>query len=164
MMNTRTWSSSHWTVWGGKGIFRVKRDDPNLNVILETLTQNESTAIVGQQFIPEIKDGDKRILLIDGEPVPFSLARIPKAGESRGNLAAGGIGVARPLTARDREIAEAVKPELIRRGLVFTGIDVIGDWLTEVNVTCPTCIRELDRECGLDIAMDLLDCLEAKLT
>ena len=149
---------------GGKGIFRVKRNDPNLNVILETLTQNETTAIVGQQFIPEIKDGDKRILLIDGEPVPYSLARIPKAGESRGNLAAGGTGVARPLTARDREIAEAVKPELIRRGLVFTGIDVIGDWLTEVNVTCPTCIRELDRECDLDIAMDLLDCLEAKLT
>ena len=148
---------------GGKGIFRVKRDDPNLNVILETLTQNETTAIVGQQFIPEIRDGDKRILLIDGEPVPHSLARIPKAGESRGNLAAGGVGVARPLSDRDREIAEAVGPELVRRGLVFTGIDVIGDWLTEVNVTCPTCIRELDRECGLDIAMDLLDCLEAKL-
>lgn len=148
---------------GGKGIFRVRRDDPNLNVILETLTQNETTAIVGQQFIPEIRDGDKRILLIDGEAVPYSLARIPKAGESRGNLAAGGKGVAQPLTDRDREIAESVKPELIRRGLVFTGIDVIGDWLTEVNVTCPTCIRELDRECGLDIAMDLLDCLETKL-
>lgn len=148
---------------GGKGIFRVKRDDPNLNVILETLTQNETTAIVGQQFIPEIRDGDKRILLIDGKPVPYNLARIPKAGESRGNLAAGGKGVAQPLTDRDRDIAEAVGPELIRRGLVFTGIDVIGDWLTEVNVTCPTCIRELDRECGLDIAMDLLDCLETKL-
>ena len=148
---------------GGKGIFRVKRDDPNLNVILETLTQNETTTIVGQQFIPEIRDGDKRILLIDGEPVPYSLARIPKVGESRGNLAAGGTGVARPLTDRDREIAEKVKPELIRRGLVFTGIDVIGDWLTEVNVTCPTCIRELDRECDLDIAMDLLNCIEAKL-
>ena len=148
---------------GGKGIFRVKRDDPNLNVILETLTQNETTAIVGQQFIPEIRDGDKRILLIDGEAVPFSLARIPKAGETRGNLAAGGSGVAQPLTDRDREIVEAVAPELIRRGLVFTGIDVIGDWLTEVNVTCPTCIRELDRACGLDIATDLLDCLEAKL-
>lgn len=148
---------------GGKGIFRVKRDDPNLNVILETLTQNETTAIVGQQFIPEIRDGDKRILLIDGEAVPYSLARIPKAGESRGNLAVGGTGVAKPLTDRDREIAESVKPELILRGLVFTGIDVIGDWLTEVNVTCPTCIRELDRECELDIAMDLLDCLETKL-
>lgn len=149
---------------GGKGIFRVKPGDPNLNVILETLTQNETTAIVGQQFIPQIEDGDKRILLIDGEPVPYSLARIPKAGETRGNLAAGGVGVARPLTDRDREIAEAVGPELIRRGLVFTGIDVIGDWLTEVNVTCPTCIRELDRECELDIAMDLLECLEAKIT
>lgn len=149
---------------GGKGIFRVKRDDPNLNVILETLTQNETTAIVGQQFIPEIDDGDKRILLIDGEPVPFSLARIPKAGESRGNLAAGGVGVARPLTDRDREIANAVGPELVSRGLVFTGIDVIGDWLTEVNVTCPTCIRELDRECELDIAMDLLECLEDKIS
>ena len=149
---------------GGKGIFRVKRDDPNLNVILETLTQNETTAIVGQQFIPEIYDGDKRILLIDGEPVPFSLARIPKAGESRGNLAAGGVGVARPLTDRDREIAKAVGPELVSRGLFFTGIDVIGDWLTEVNVTCPTCIRELDRECELDIAMDLLECLEEKIS
>ena len=149
---------------GGKGIFRVKRDDPNLNVILETLTQNEATAIVGQQFIPEIQDGDKRILLIDGAPVSHSLARIPKAGETRGNLAAGGVGVAQPLTDRDREIADAVGPELTRRGLIFTGIDVIGDWLTEVNVTCPTCIRELDRECGLDIAMDLLDCLEAKLS
>ena len=149
---------------GGKGIFRVKRDDPNLNVILETLTQNETTTIVGQQFIPAIRDGDKRILLIDGDPVPYSLARIPKTGETRGNLAAGGTGVAHPLTDRDCEIAAAVKPELIRRGLVFTGIDVIGDWLTEVNVTCPTCIRELDRECDLDIAMDLMDCLETKLS
>ncbi len=148
---------------GGKGIFRVQQDDPNLNVILETLTHNESTPIIGQQYLSAIKDGDKRILLIDGEPIPYSLARIPKAGESRGNLAAGGTGVAQPLTERDRKIAEAVAPELIRRGLVFTGIDVIGEWLTEINVTCPTCIRELDRACGLDIAMDLLACLERKL-
>ena len=148
---------------GGKGIFRVQRDDPNVNVILETLTQNERTAIVGQRFLPEIRDGDKRILLIDGEPVPYCLARIPKSGETRGNLAAGGTGVVQPLTTRDREIAEAVAPELRRRGLVFTGIDVIGDWLTEVNVTCPTCIRELDRETDLDIAMSLLDCLASKL-
>ena len=148
---------------GGKGIFRVQRDDPNLNVILETLTHNETTPIVGQRYLPEIKDGDKRILLINGEPVEHCLARIPKAGESRGNLAVGGTGVAQPLTARDWEIAEAVGPELVRRGLVFTGIDVIGDWLTEVNVTCPTCIREIDQACDLDIAMDLLEYLDSQL-
>ena len=149
---------------GGKGIFRVRGDDPNLHVILETLTHNETTPIVGQKFLPAIQHGDKRILLINGEPIPFCLARIPKTGESRGNLAAGGTGVPQPLSNRDREIAEAVGPELVRRGLVFTGIDVIGEWLTEVNVTCPTCIRELDRGCDLDIAMNLLECLEAKLT
>ncbi|MYD44649.1 MAG: glutathione synthase [Gammaproteobacteria bacterium] len=148
---------------GGKGIFRATQNDPNLNVILETLTQFETTAIVGQRYLPEIKDGDKRILLLDGEPIPFSLARIPKTGESRGNLAAGGTGIAQPLTNKDREIAAAMAPELVRRGLTFTGIDVIGDYLTEVNVTCPTCIREIDRACNLDIASELLDLLAKKL-
>ena len=148
---------------GGKGIFRVQQDDPNLNVVLETLTKGETTPIVAQRYLPEIVDGDKRILIVNGNVVPYALARIPKSGESRGNLAVGGIGVPKPLTPRDQEIAEAMVPELMRRGLVFTGIDVIGDYLTEVNVTCPTCIRELDRECGLDIAMDLLDSLAESL-
>jgi glutathione synthase len=137
---------------GGMSIFRVGRDGANLNVIIETLTERGRRQIMAQRYIPEIVDGDKRILLIDGEPVPFALARIPMAGESRGNLAAGGTGVGRPLTARDREICAEVGPELRRRGLRFVGIDVIGDYLTEVNVTCPTCIRELDAQFGLDIA------------
>lgn len=148
---------------GGKGIFRVRKDDPNVHVIIESLTRYGKTAIVGQRFLPEITAGDKRILLIDGQPVSHAIARIPKAGESRGNLAAGGTGVAQPLTQRDQEIAAVVGPDLVRRGLVFAGIDVIGDFLTEINVTCPTCIRELDRACGLDIAMDLLDCIAQKL-
>ena len=147
---------------GGKGIFRVVADDPNINVILETLTDYNRTQIVGQAFLPAIDKGDKRILLIDGEPVPYALARIPKTGETRGNLAVGGSGEGRPLTKRDREIAEAIGPELRNRGLIFTGIDVIGDCLTEVNVTCPTCIRELDDEFGTDIAMDLMEAIERK--
>lgn len=147
---------------GGKGIFRVVADDPNINVILETLTDYNRTQIVGQAFLPEIEKGDKRILLINGEAVPFALARIPKTGETRGNLAVGGSGEGRPLTQRDREIADAIGPELRNRGLIFTGIDVIGDCLTEVNVTCPTCIRELDNEFGTDIAMDLMDAIEQK--
>jgi glutathione synthase len=114
-------------------------------------------------FLPEIVDGDKRILLINGEAVPYALARIPSAGESRGNLAAGGRGEARPLTARDKWIAEQVGPELKRRGLMFVGIDVIGDYLTEINVTCPTCIRELDEQYDLDIAGDLIDAVVAQL-
>jgi len=137
---------------GGMSVFRVTRDDPNLNVIIETLTERGRRQIMAQKYLPEIDDGDKRILLIDGEPVPFALARIPMAGEARGNLAAGGSGVGRPLTARDRAICAEVGPELRRRGLRFVGIDVIGDYLTEVNVTCPTCIRELDAQFGLDIA------------
>ena len=149
---------------GGKGIFRATKDDPNIHVIIETLTNFGQTAIVGQRFIPEINEGDKRILLIDGEPVPYLLARIPQKGETRGNLAAGGLGEARPLSTRDREIAEAVAPELKRRYLIFTGIDVIGDYLTEVNVTCPTCIREIDRAFDLDIAMDLINCIAAKIS
>ncbi len=131
--------------------------------MIETLTDHGQHLIMAQKFIPEISQGDKRILMIDGEPIPYALARIPKAGEARGNLAAGGTGEGRPLSDRDRWIAEQVGPELVRRGLYFVGIDVIGDYLTEVNVTCPTCIRELDTQFGLDIAAKLLDCIEAKL-
>ena len=141
---------------GGASIFRVTPGDANLSVIIETLTGHGAHQIMAQRYIPEIVRGDKRILLVDGEPVPFSLARIPAAGESRGNLAAGGRGEARPLSERDREIAGTLAPELRRRGLAFVGLDVIGDYLTEVNVTCPTCIRELDAQCGLDIAGDLM--------
>ncbi len=142
---------------GGTSIFRVRTDDPNLRVVVETLTGNGTTPVMAQRFIPAIRDGDKRILLIDGEPVPYALARIPKPGETRGNLAAGGAGVGRPLSERDARIAARVAPDLCERGLRFVGIDVIGDFLTEINVTCPTCIRELDRQFGLDIAGDLLD-------
>ncbi len=138
--------------------------DPNLSVVIETLTKHGREQIMAQKFLPEISDGDKRILMVNGEPVPYALARIPKAGEARGNLAAGGTGVGRPLTERDRWIAEQVGPELVRRGLLFVGIDVIGDYLTEVNVTCPTCIRELDAQFGLDIGAKLVDCIEIKLT
>ncbi len=148
---------------GGTSVFRVLEGDPNLGVILETLTRGGQEQIMGQLYLPEIADGDKRILLIDGEPVPYALARIPKDGETRGNLAVGGRGVGRELTERDRWIAAEVGPELKRRGLIFTGIDVIGDFLTEVNVTCPTCIRELDEQFSLDIAGALLDALEPRL-
>ena len=142
---------------GGMSIFRAGANDPNLHVIVETLTDNGRLPIMAQRFIPEIAAGDKRILLIDGKPVPYALARIPMQGESRGNLAAGGRGVGQPLSERDRFIAETVGGELRQRGLAFVGIDVIGDYLTEINVTCPTCIRELDRQFDLDIAGDLLD-------
>ena len=148
---------------GGTSVFRVMEGDPNLGVILETLTGGGREQIMGQLYLPEIADGDKRILLIDGKPVHYALARVPMAGETRGNLAAGGRGIGRELTERDRFIAAEVGPELRRRGLLFTGIDVIGDYLTEVNVTCPTCIRELDAQFSLDIAGDLLDALERKL-
>ena len=148
---------------GGTSIFRAGPNDPNLRVIVETLTDNGRRPVMAQRFIPEIAQGDKRILLIDGEPVPRALARIPMQGESRGNLAAGGTGVGQPLSERDRFIAEAVGEELRQRGLKFVGIDVIGDYLTEINVTCPTCIRELDRQFGLDIAGDLLDHLASEL-
>ncbi|MEE4361218.1 MAG: glutathione synthase [Pseudomonadales bacterium] len=142
---------------GGASIFRIRPGDPNLSVVIETLTGHGTRQIMAQRYIPEIVDGDKRILVIDGEPVPFALARIPAAGESRGNLAAGGRGEARPLSRRDREIAETVADALRARGLMFVGLDVIGDYLTEVNVTCPTCIRELDAQCGLDIAGSLME-------
>ena len=148
---------------GGASIFRVMQDDPNLNVVIETLTEGEQSPIMAQVYLPEIADGDKRILLIDGEAVPWALARIPSAGETRGNLAAGGTGEGRELTERDKWIAAQVGPELKRRGLVFVGIDVIGDYLTEINVTCPTCIRELDAQFATDIAGSLMDTVLAKL-
>jgi len=142
---------------GGSSIFKVERKDPNLSVIIETLTALGSRFIMAQRFLPEIAQGDKRILLVDGQPVPYALARIPAAGEVRGNLAAGGKGVGVPLSPRDQWICDQVGPELRRRGLLFVGLDVIGDYLTEINVTSPTCIRELDKQYGLDIAGDLMN-------
>ncbi len=148
---------------GGESVFRVMDGDANFGVIIETVTRHGTEQAMAQKFIPEIVDGDKRILLVDGEPIPYALARVPQAGEARGNLAAGGKGEGRPLTARDRWIAEQVGPELKRRGLYFVGIDVIGDYLTEVNVTCPTCIRELDAQFSLDIGSTLLTAVEGAL-
>ncbi len=148
---------------GGRSIFRARADDDNLKVILETLTQGGRQLALAQRYLPEIRQGDKRILLVDGEPVPYALARIPAADDFRGNLAAGGRGEGRPLTERDRWIAAQVGPELKRRGMLFVGLDVIGDWLTEVNVTSPTCIRELDAQFGINIAGQLFDAIEARL-
>jgi len=145
---------------GGSSIFRVLRDDSNRNVIVETLTQFGARSIMAQRFLPAIALGDKRILLIAGEPVPYCLARIPKPGESRGNLAAGGKGVARPLLGRDREIAEALAPILWARGLLIVGLDVIGDCLTEINVTSPTCFVEIAQQTRFDVAAMLVDALE----
>jgi len=145
---------------GGASVFRVRDDDPNLNVIVETLTQNGRRTAMAQRFIPEIRDGDKRVLLIGGVPVPYALARIPKEGETRGNLAAGAAGVARELTKRDREIAAALGPELYAEGLLLVGLDVIGEYLTEVNVTSPTCFQEITQQTGFDVAGVMLDVLE----
>jgi glutathione synthase len=147
---------------GGRSIFRARADDDNLKVIIETLTA-AGELVMAQRYIPEISLGDKRILLIDGEPVPYALARIPQPGDFRGNLAVGGRGEARPLSERDRWIAAEVGPEVKRRGMLLVGLDVIGDYLTEVNVTSPTCIRELDAQCGLNIAAGVLDALEERL-
>ena len=146
---------------GGTMIFRVAAADPNRNVIVETLTDTGRRTIMAQRFIPEIAQGDKRVLVIDGEPFPQCLARIPKAGETRGNLAAGGRGVAQPISARDREIATQVGVELVKAGIVFAGLDIIGDWLTEVNVTSPTCIVEIEEQTGEDAAEELMDALGA---
>ena len=146
---------------GGRSVFRVTDRDPNRNVIIETLTGYGARSIMAQRYIPEIRDGDKRILLIAGKPVPHCLARIPKPGETRGNLAAGGTGVARPLSPRDLEIAEALGPRLAARGLLLVGLDVIGDWLTEINVTSPTCFREITDQTGFNVAGMFLDALEA---
>jgi glutathione synthase len=148
---------------GGDAIFRVKPDDPNVSVILEMLTRHNRQTIMAQRFIPEIKEGDKRILMINGEPVPYCLARVPLVGETRGNLAAGGTGRPQPLTDRDRWIAAQVGPGLREKGLLFAGIDVIGDYLTEINVTSPTCIREIDAGYDLDIGGQLMDCIVEQL-
>lgn len=148
---------------GGASVFRVRQDDPNRRVILETLTASGRRQIMAQRFIPDIvRSGDKRILVIDGEPVPYALARIPAAGEIRANLAAGGHGKPVALNAHDRDIVAAVAPFLRDYGILFAGLDVIGDYLTEINVTSPTCIRELDTACNLNIAGQLLDCVTAR--
>jgi len=148
---------------GGTGIFRVRQDGLNLGSIIETLTDNGHRTIMIQRFIPEIVAGDKRVLVIGGKVVPYSLARIPQGSEVRGNLAAGGVGVAQPLTARDREIGEALGPVLSQRGLLLVGLDVIGDYLTEVNVTSPTCFQEIKQQAGFDVAEMFIDALEAAL-
>jgi glutathione synthase len=145
---------------GGSQVFRVRRDDPNRNVIIETVTHDGRRTVMAQRYIPEIVHGDKRILLIGGEPVPYCLARIPKPGESRGNLAAGGTGRAQPLSQRDREIAAALAPILHRRGLLLVGLDVIGEFLTEINVTSPTCFVEITQQTGFDVAGMFIDALE----
>lgn len=148
---------------GGASIFKLTRDDPNASVVIETLTAHGSRYAMAQRFIPEISAGDKRILLIDGEPVPYALARIPAQGELRGNLAAGGRGEGVELSERDHWICQQLAPTLREKGLMFVGIDVIGDYLTEINVTSPTCIRELDKQYGLDIGGQLMDAIERRL-
>ncbi|MFZ3160062.1 MAG: glutathione synthase [Rhodoferax sp.] len=146
---------------GGTGIFRVKADGLNLGAIIETLNREGAQTVMVQKFLPAIAEGDKRILVIGGQPVPFCLARIPQGGEVRGNLAAGGKGVAQPLSARDREIAEAIGPVLAGRGLLLMGLDVIGDSLTEINVTSPTCFQEIADQTGFDVAAMFVQALEA---
>ncbi len=148
---------------GGTSIFHLRKDDPNLSVILETMTQYNSRYVMAQKYIPEIKDGDKRILMINGEAVPYALARIPAQGETRGNLAAGGRAEGRELTEQDCWIASQVGPTLREKGLIFVGLDVIGDKLTEINVTSPTCVQELDQQFGLNIAGTLMDHIEINL-
>ena len=145
---------------GGASVFRLRPGDANIGVTIEVLTRHGRTTVMAQRFIPEIRDGDKRILVIDGEPAPWCLARIPASGETRGNLAAGGSGVARPLTARDREIALTLGPALKAAGILLAGLDVIGDWLTEVNVTSPTCFREITDQTGFDVAAMFIDAVE----
>jgi glutathione synthase len=148
---------------GGAGIFRVRHDDPNRNVIVETISSLGTRSVMAQRYIGAIAEGDKRVLLIDGAIVPHCLARIPKAGESRGNLAAGARGVAQPVSARHREIAAQIGPLLARRGLLLVGLDVIGDWLTEINVTSPTCFREIQDQTGFDVPGMFLDALQKRL-
>jgi glutathione synthase len=145
---------------GGASIFQARHDDPNLSVIIETMNQFGTRSVMAQRYLPEIAQGDKRILLIGGQVVPFSLARIPKLGESRGNLAAGGTGRAQVLSARDREIAEYLAPILWKRGLLLVGLDVIGDCLTEINVTSPTCFQEITQQMGFNVAAMFIDAVE----
>jgi len=150
-------------VMGGENVFRVRRDDPNRNVIVEIMSQGGARTVMAQRFIPEIAAGDKRVILIGGNVVPHVLARIPKPGESRGNLAAGARGVAQPLSPRQREIASALGPVLAQRGLLLVGLDVIGDWLTEINVTSPTGFREIQEQTGFDVAGMFMDAVEDRL-
>jgi len=148
---------------GGASVFRARQDDPNVNVIIETVTHFGRRTIMAQLYIPEIQEGDKRVLVIGGRAVPHSLARIPKPGETRGNLAAGATGIARALTKRDREIADALGPELAKEGLLLVGLDVIGDYLTEVNVTSPTCFQEITEQTGFNVSAMFMDALEQAL-
>ena len=148
---------------GGASIFRVKEGDPNLGVITETLTEHGTRYCMAQNYLPAIKDGDKRVLVVDGEPVPYCLARIPQGGETRGNLAAGGRGEPRPLSDSDWDIARRVAPTLKAKGLIFVGLDIIGDRLTEINVTSPTCIREIEAEFPVSITGMLMDAIEKRL-
>ncbi len=148
---------------GGVSIFLVRENDPNLSVILETMTEYRQRFVMAQRYLPEIKFGDKRILMINGIPVPYCLARIPAIGESRGNLAAGGHGEGRELSDRDMWIAQQVGPVLREKGLIFVGLDVIGDYLTEINVTSPTCVQELDKQFGINISGQLMDHIQSKL-
>lgn len=148
---------------GGESVFRIREGDPNTNVILETLTRRDRRATIAQRFIPEYIEGDKRILLVDGEPIPYALARIPAQGEARANLAAGGVGKGVTLTDRDRWICAEVGPVLRERGLLFVGLDVIGEFLTEINVTSPTCVRELDALYGFNISARIMDAVAARV-
>lgn len=148
---------------GGMGIFRLTADSPNIGSTLEMLTQLETLPVMAQKYIPEIKQGDKRILIVGGKPVDYCLARIPSQGETRGNLAAGGRGVAMPLNDQERRIAEEVAPVLLKKGLYFVGLDVIGGMITEINVTSPTCVREIDDQCGACIAEDFIKFIETQL-
>ncbi|KQM78691.1 glutathione synthase [Xylophilus sp. Leaf220] len=148
---------------GGMGIFRVKDDGLNLGSVIETLNRDGAETVMVQKFLPAIAQGDKRVLVIGGKPVPFSLARIPQGGEVRGNLAAGGKGVAQPLSPRDREIGEALGPVLFARGLLLVGVDVIGDSVTEINVTSPTCFQEIQQQTGFDVAAMFVDALEVAM-
>jgi len=148
---------------GGTSIFRVQQGDQNLNVIIETLTNYGRNTIMAQKYLPEILSGDKRILIIDGEVVPYCVARIPAAGEFRGNLAAGGRGVVQPLSKRDHWIAQQIAPTLVEKGLLFVGLDVIGDYLTEINVTSPTCVREIDNAKNTDIGGQLMRAIAKRL-
>ena len=170
MLRLREFHRSHGDVifkpldgMGGSRIFRCRQDDPNVGVILETLTEFGTQTIMAQRYIPAITEGDKRILVVDGEPVPYCLARIPAKGETRGNLAAGGTGVAQPLTDQDYWIVEQIAPTLKAKGLMFVGLDVIGNYLTEINVTSPTCAREIDKAYNTGIGSRLIDAIERKL-
>lgn len=145
---------------GGGSIFRLRSNDPNISVIIETITEYGKKHVMGQKYLPEIKQGDKRILIVNGEAIPYALARIPAQGETRGNLAAGGFAQGQPLSERDVWIAQQVGPALKEKGLVFVGIDVIGDYLTEINVTSPTCVQELDKQFGINICAKLMDHIE----